>query len=209
MQSACDRPQTPAPSLNHLGTDDINRAAATIWSPSSTFCCLASLCITDTMSGYYPNNQNFPPPQYYSVNPNLQNLPNLITPDGSFPHAVSESPVYHGMPGPFAPYPDPHMQQPYIGQYPDASGPMDASQDPNARVRRRPAPGEHVKHRRTRSGCFTCRQRRVKVRPSLSLPVYAQAKPLADADVLCSVMKPTPCAKVRAAQWIHLTRKLG
>lgn len=33
------------------------------------------------------------------------------------------------------------------------------------RSRRRPQPGaEHVKHRRTRSGCYTCRQRRVKVR---------------------------------------------
>ena len=33
-----------------------------------------------------------------------------------------------------------------------------------ARVRRRPAAGsDHVKHRRTRSGCYTCRSRRVKV----------------------------------------------
>lgn len=33
------------------------------------------------------------------------------------------------------------------------------------RVRRRPPPGsDHVKHRRTRSGCYTCRTRRVKVR---------------------------------------------
>ena len=33
-----------------------------------------------------------------------------------------------------------------------------------ARPRRRHPPGaEHVKHRRTRSGCYTCRQRRVKV----------------------------------------------
>lgn len=32
------------------------------------------------------------------------------------------------------------------------------------RVRRRPPPGsDHVKHRRTRSGCYTCRSRRVKV----------------------------------------------
>lgn len=28
--------------------------------------------------------------------------------------------------------------------------------------------GEHVKHRRTRSGCYTCRSRRVKVKLSLS-----------------------------------------
>lgn len=33
-----------------------------------------------------------------------------------------------------------------------------------SRVRRKSAPGsETVKHRRTRSGCFTCRTRRVKV----------------------------------------------
>ena len=32
------------------------------------------------------------------------------------------------------------------------------------RVRRRPPPGsDQVKHRRTRSGCYTCRSRRVKV----------------------------------------------
>ena len=32
--------------------------------------------------------------------------------------------------------------------------------------RRRPAGNEHVKHRRTRNGCYTCRSRRVKVRCS-------------------------------------------
>lgn len=32
------------------------------------------------------------------------------------------------------------------------------------RSRRKSAPGlDHIKHRRTRSGCFTCRSRRVKV----------------------------------------------
>ena len=36
---------------------------------------------------------------------------------------------------------------------------------PSARGKRRSVPGpDHVKHRRTRSGCYTCRQRRVKVR---------------------------------------------
>lgn len=38
------------------------------------------------------------------------------------------------------------------------------------RNRRKSAPGaDHIKHRRTRSGCFTCRSRRVKVRHSLEL----------------------------------------
>jgi len=33
------------------------------------------------------------------------------------------------------------------------------------RSRRKSAPGlDHIKHRRTRSGCYTCRSRRVKVR---------------------------------------------
>jgi hypothetical protein len=33
-----------------------------------------------------------------------------------------------------------------------------------SRNRRKPAQGsEHIKHRRTRSGCYTCRSRRVKV----------------------------------------------
>lgn len=36
------------------------------------------------------------------------------------------------------------------------------------RNRRKSAPGaDHIKHRRTRSGCFTCRSRRVKVRHGL------------------------------------------
>jgi len=39
---------------------------------------------------------------------------------------------------------------------------MGSAHGGNGRARRRPAPGEQVKHRRTRSGCFTCRQRRVK-----------------------------------------------
>jgi hypothetical protein len=39
---------------------------------------------------------------------------------------------------------------------------LGSAQGGNARVRRRALPGEQVKHRRTRSGCFTCRQRRVK-----------------------------------------------
>lgn len=125
------------------------------------------------MAGYYPPASNIPP-QYYNVNPNVApnpNLPNVVpamtAPDGSYAHGVPASPVYHAMPGQFAPYREPHMQQPYMGQYQDISGPVDASQDQNARARRRPGAGDHVKHRRTRSGCFTCRQRRVKVRQNL------------------------------------------
>lgn len=39
------------------------------------------------------------------------------------------------------------------------------------RSRRKSAPGpDHIKHRRTRSGCFTCRSRRVKVSHGLEIP---------------------------------------
>lgn len=34
---------------------------------------------------------------------------------------------------------------------------------PRLNRRRQTQTGDHVKHRRTRSGCYTCRQRRVKV----------------------------------------------
>ncbi|KAI0132542.1 hypothetical protein BJ170DRAFT_252444 [Xylariales sp. AK1849] len=51
--------------------------------------------------------------------------------------------------GYYAGFPDPIMFQPPKPQ--------------SARSRRKSAPGlDHVKHRRTRSGCFTCRSRRVK-----------------------------------------------
>ena len=56
-------------------------------------------------------------------------------------------------------------------EFDDPSRPVLPAQG-SARVRRRVgAGGEHVKFRRTRSGCYTCRTRRVKVRPRLlSLP---------------------------------------
>jgi len=43
-----------------------------------------------------------------------------------------------------------------------------APKPPSNRGRKKSTPGlEHVKHRRTRSGCYTCRNRRVKVRQSV------------------------------------------
>lgn len=113
------------------------------------------------MSGYYPPNQHLPP-QYYNVNPNappninpnvnVPVVPQMISPDGSIPH---------GMPY-LQQYPDPSLHQGYIDQYEDVPGGIGGPQGGNARMRRRSAQGEHVKHRRTRSGCFTCRNRRVK-----------------------------------------------
>ncbi|KAF2475639.1 uncharacterized protein BDR25DRAFT_211783 [Lindgomyces ingoldianus] len=119
------------------------------------------------MSGYYPPNQHIPP-QYYNVNPNavpnpnIQNVPPMTTAEAHIPHGLPDTPIYHGLPGAFVPYPEPQMQQAYMDQYEDIPGVMGAPPGGNGRMRRRSAPGDHVKHRRTRSGCYTCRNRRVK-----------------------------------------------
>jgi len=61
-----------------------------------------------------------------------------------------------------------------------------------ARVRRRAPPdSDHIKHRRTRSGCYTCRSRRVKVRPAPSAGVTLRLHSMS-----ASVMKPIPFARV-------------
>jgi hypothetical protein len=122
------------------------------------------------MSGYYPPGNNVPF-QYYSIDPNAVPNPNTRTnaplprmiPDASYAPGLPQNPFRPGMTGPFVQYTDPHMQSNYAEQYEDVSGPLGSAQGGNARVRRRTLPGEQVKHRRTRSGCFTCRQRRVKV----------------------------------------------
>jgi hypothetical protein len=120
------------------------------------------------MSGYYSGHNI--PPQYYNVDPNA--LPNtniqhggppIMMPQGSFAPGLPDNPFHSGAPGPFVQYAEPHMPPTYVDQFDDASGPLGSAQGANARARRRPVPGEQVKHRRTRSGCFTCRQRRVKV----------------------------------------------
>lgn len=62
------------------------------------------------------------------------------------------------------------MSMENLGSYPQYEDPNRNALPPPApqRSRRRQPPGsEHVKHRRTRSGCYTCRQRRVKVRLTL------------------------------------------
>lgn len=61
--------------------------------------------------------------------------------------------------------PPPETLQPgAFVDYEEASLPLLPAQS-SARVRRRVgAGGEHIKFRRTRSGCYTCRNRRVKVR---------------------------------------------
>ncbi|KZM20559.1 sequence-specific DNA binding RNA polymerase II transcription factor [Ascochyta rabiei] len=121
------------------------------------------------MSGYYPPGNNVPF-QYYNINPNAlpdsnarngAPLPRMI-PDPSYASGLPENPFHPAITGPFVQYTEPPMHSKYGEMYEDISGPLGSAQGSNARARRRALPGEQVKHRRTRSGCFTCRQRRVK-----------------------------------------------
>ena len=112
------------------------------------------------------------PFQYYNVDPNAAPtssshngapLSRMIQDPSYGAPGMPENPFQPGITGPFVQYTEPHMQSNYGEMYEDISGPLGSAQGGNARVRRRALPGEQVKHRRTRSGCFTCRQRRVKV----------------------------------------------
>lgn len=82
-----------------------------------------------------------------------------------------------------------------LGGYSDYEDPNRAmlpQQGQQRQRRRQPQGSEHVKHRRTRSGCYTCRQRRVKVSQLLMMrrDLFANGFPP-------SAMKPTLCARVR------------
>ncbi|KAH7238275.1 hypothetical protein BKA59DRAFT_514572 [Fusarium tricinctum] len=75
-------------------------------------------------------------------------------------------PRMHGVPMPMvsAPMPGPYQQLGYFTGFPD---PMMFNSAKSHKARRKSAGGtpaavDHVKHRRTRSGCFMCRSRRVK-----------------------------------------------
>ena len=86
---------------------------------------------------------------------------NTAMPMGSGPS--STAPPFQGI-GYFSGFPDPIMFQP----------PKPA----NSRSRKKSTPGlDHVKHRRTRSGCYTCRSRRVKVETASSLLPTPMADP--------------------------------
>jgi hypothetical protein len=94
-------------------------------------------------------NLNFLPP-YYTIDANGQpvvqpNAYQLQTNIAGFPQSGDT------LTSPFMDHDDPIRNMPH-----SAGG---------SRVRRRTGgTGEHVKFKRTRSGCYTCRQRRVKVR---------------------------------------------
>lgn len=84
--------------------------------------------------------------------------------------------------------PGPYSNLGYFTGFPD---PVGFSAPKSSRNRRKSAPGlDHVKHRRTRSGCYMCRSRRVKVGLSV-LPTS-----LCGSDCPNSVMKPGRFATV-------------
>ena len=78
--------------------------------------------------------------------PNIQDIP-TSSPQQVAPHAV--------------PMANPYSSLEYFTGFPE---PIMFNAPKSQRNRRKSSLGlEHVKHRRTRSGCFTCRSRRVKV----------------------------------------------
>lgn len=98
-------------------------------------------------AGYYPNGQPIAPPE--GMMPE-----GVMMPDGYVPRL----------------YQLPTISQENLNSYSDVEDPSRGSisqQGGSRGGKRRSVTGaDHVKHRRTRSGCFTCRQRRVKVRPT-------------------------------------------
>ncbi|KAK4194785.1 fungal-specific transcription factor domain-containing protein [Triangularia verruculosa] len=74
------------------------------------------------------------------------------------PPQMSHQPQMIAMGGP--PMPSPYQSLGYFTGFPE---PIMFNAPKTQRSRRKSAPGlDHIKHRRTRSGCFTCRSRRVK-----------------------------------------------
>jgi hypothetical protein len=169
--------------LGPLQLNDVDPFTASLPSATSTFANIGHSISAQTllnpqdMSGYYPPPGHSIPPQYYNIdpnaipNPNIQHAPPTIISHGSYAPTLPDNPFQPGVPGPFVQYTENLIQPNYVDQYEDVSGPMGSAHGGNARARRRPAPGEQVKHRRTRSGCFTCRQRRVKV---LAVPLRSK-----------------------------------
>ncbi|KAK3943875.1 hypothetical protein QBC46DRAFT_361616 [Diplogelasinospora grovesii] len=74
---------------------------------------------------------------------------------------LSSMPQPPGMPmGPGTPLTNPYQSLGYFTGFPE---PIMFNAPKTQRSRRKSAPGlDHIKHRRTRSGCYTCRSRRVK-----------------------------------------------
>ncbi|EOD43211.1 putative c6 finger domain protein [Neofusicoccum parvum UCRNP2] len=102
------------------------------------------------MAGHFNNMPGMPP--YFNMNPQRPMMPM----DSGYP-----PPGFAPNLQPFQTLSSENLRQSYA-DLDDPNRTLLPAQG-SSRARRRPAPGaEHVKHRRTRSGCYTCRNRRVK-----------------------------------------------
>lgn len=109
-------------------------------------------------TGSIPSAQTMEEYFQYMASTGAGESPDGNVPDALQPHSTampmgsgpsSTAPPFQGI-GYFSGFPDPIMFQ--------------APKPANSRSRKKSTPGlDHVKHRRTRSGCYTCRSRRVKV----------------------------------------------
>lgn len=112
---------------------------------------------------------------------------------GGQPEATSPDglqPMHHhpAMSADASPMSNPYQSLGYFTGFPE---PIMFNAPKAQRSRRKSAPGlDHIKHRRTRSGCYTCRSRRVKVTRTL----FDLAKPLS--NELCSATRIIPRVKV-------------
>lgn len=148
-------------------------------------------CTRDLLLGPTPAmDGHFPPPMtpYGVYNPYGQ--PSMIPPESMQPrlhHLQTMSSESLGS---------------YHSEYDDLTNPMLAPHAPanqqSSRSRRRNTHGaDHIKHRRTRSGCFTCRQRRVKV------PITVPGS-LDNANSHSSVTRPDQHATVSQMHSLHV-----
>ncbi|KAI1268974.1 fungal-specific transcription factor domain-containing protein [Xylariaceae sp. FL1019] len=108
------------------------------------------------MSGYYHSSSSSFPEMGYLPNMNPEDVQDTQYHHQQLTPQLESSPVTFVNPyqslGYFTGFPDPNVYQ---------SQTKPPSQ--NNRSRKKSTPGtDHVKHRRTRSGCYTCRSRRVK-----------------------------------------------
>ncbi len=114
---------------------------------------------TITMSDYYTH--------FLSSMVGVAGPPNPAQLDGS--GQLPQPPV---VPMGGSPATNPYQSLGYFTGFPE---PIMFNASKAQRSRRKSAPGlDHIKHRRTRSGCYTCRSRRVKVIPHCLTPCYYQ-----------------------------------
>lgn len=116
----------------------------------------------------------------------------MNNPDEMFAPPMQGAPIPMGAP---VSMPGPYQQLGYFAGFPE---PMMFNTGKPPKGRRKSSAGfgpgaEHVKHRRTRSGCFMCRSRRVKVRTSRRTPFSVLLKHMTN---LTSVTKPDQFANV-------------